>query len=94
MLADSASVSNKLNLDFEITNYLVLFPDCVGMSLMALTRYKMSVLVFSWTAGVMYSTLFTMPYLLVANYHNKGVVSTMKVDEDYFGNISSSCSLH
>lgn len=47
----------------------------VGMALMALTRYKLSVLVFSWTAGVMYSTLFTMPYLLVANYHNKGVVS-------------------
>lgn len=46
-----------------------------GMSLMAMTRYKMSVIVFSWTAGVMYSTLFTMPYLLVANYHNKGVVS-------------------
>lgn len=47
---------------------------CVGMSLMALTRHKFSVIVFSWTAGVMYSTLFTMPYLLVANYHNKGVV--------------------
>lgn len=47
----------------------------LGMALMALTRYRLSVLVFSWTAGVMYSTLFTMPYLLVANYHNKGVVS-------------------
>lgn len=46
----------------------------VGMAMMALTRYKFSVIVFSWTAGVMYSTLFTMPYLLVANYHNKGVV--------------------
>lgn len=47
----------------------------VGMAFMAMTRYKLSVLVFSGTAGVMYSTLFTMPYLLVANYHNKGVVS-------------------
>lgn len=47
----------------------------VGMAMMALTRYRLSVLVFSWTAGVMYSTLFTLPYLLVANYHNKGVVS-------------------
>lgn len=28
--------------------------------------------------GVMYSTLFTMPYLLVAHYHAQGVVSLMK----------------
>lgn len=42
---------------------------------MALTRAKSSVIVFSWAAGVMYSTLFTMPYLLVAHYHSSGVVS-------------------
>lgn len=41
---------------------------------MALTRAKSSVIVFSWAAGVMYSTLFTMPYLLVAHYHSSGVV--------------------
>ena len=35
------------------------------MVCLALTRTKWAVLVFSWTAGVMYSTLFTMPYLLV-----------------------------
>lgn len=44
----------------------------LGMLLMALTRHKYSVIIFSWTAGVMYSTLFTMPYLLIANYHSKG----------------------
>ncbi|XP_055385034.1 proton-associated sugar transporter A [Condylostylus longicornis] len=44
-----------------------------GMVLMAFTRSKFSVIIFSWTAGVMYSTLFTMPYLLVARYHSKGV---------------------
>ncbi|XP_053963320.1 proton-associated sugar transporter A [Anastrepha ludens] len=44
----------------------------VGMTLMALTRAKASVIIFSWTAGVMYSTLFTMPYLLVAHYHSMG----------------------
>lgn len=43
--------------------------------MMALTRHKIGVLVFSWGAGVMYSTLFTMPYLLVAHYHAQGVVS-------------------
>ncbi|XP_034475477.1 proton-associated sugar transporter A [Drosophila innubila] len=50
---------------------------CVGMTLMALTRAKFSVILFSWTAGVMYSTLFTMPYLLVAHYHS---VDTFEVD--------------
>ncbi|XP_064212373.1 proton-associated sugar transporter A isoform X1 [Tribolium castaneum] len=43
-----------------------------GMFLMALTKHKVGVIVFSWTAGVMYSTLFTMPYLLVAHYHASG----------------------
>lgn len=46
-----------------------------SMTLMALTRHKVGVIVFSWGAGVMYSTLFTMPYLLVAHYHSNGVVS-------------------
>jgi len=41
----------------------------IGMIMMAITRSKWGVLVFSWSAGVMYSTLFTMPYLLVAHYH-------------------------
>nr|NP_001303415.1 loss of visual transmission [Drosophila melanogaster]ALI30498.1 loss of visual transmission [Drosophila melanogaster] len=52
---------------------------CIGMALMALTRAKLSVIVFSWTAGIMYSTLFTMPYLLVAHYHN---VSTFELDNN------------
>ncbi|XP_018392857.1 PREDICTED: proton-associated sugar transporter A [Cyphomyrmex costatus] len=42
----------------------------VGMLLMALTKHPAGVILFSWTAGVMYSTLFTMPYLLVAHYHS------------------------
>merc|ERR1712156_1324617 len=42
---------------------------CWGMVAMAVTRSKWGVLVFSWSAGIMYSTLFTMPYLLVAHYH-------------------------
>lgn len=46
---------------------------------MALSRAKFSVIVFSWTAGVMYSTLFTMPYLLVAHYHSMGTVSKNKL---------------
>ncbi|XP_061399441.1 proton-associated sugar transporter A [Musca vetustissima] len=45
---------------------------CCGMMLMAMTRAKASVIIFSWAAGVMYSTLFTMPYLLIAHYHAMG----------------------
>ncbi|XP_025423746.1 proton-associated sugar transporter A [Sipha flava] len=41
-----------------------------GMFLMAVTRHKFSVIFFSWSAGVMYSTMFTMPYLLIAHYHS------------------------
>ena len=46
----------------------------IGMICMAATRHKVGVIIFSWTAGVMYSTLFTMPYLLVAHYHASQVV--------------------
>lgn len=53
----------------------LLFYSC-GMCLMALTKAPASVIIFSWCAGVMYSTLFTMPYLLVAHYHSEGIVRT------------------
>lgn len=48
---------------------------CCGMALMAFTKNRIGVIVFSLVAGVMYSTLFTMPYLLVAHYHAQGTVS-------------------
>lgn len=41
----------------------------VGMVCMAISRHPAGVIIFSWTAGIMYATLFTMPYLLVARYH-------------------------
>ncbi|KAI8434019.1 hypothetical protein MSG28_012170 [Choristoneura fumiferana] len=43
------------------------------MFLLCVIRARAAVLLFSWTAGVMYSTLFTMPYLLVAHYHATGM---------------------
>ncbi|GAB0087533.1 proton-associated sugar transporter A [Sergentomyia squamirostris] len=49
----------------------LLFYSC-GMTLMALTKHRIGVILFSWTAGVMYSTLFTMPYLLISHYHTQG----------------------
>lgn len=45
-----------------------------GMFLMAVTKHPVGVITFSWTAGVMYSTLFTMPYLILAHYHSTGTV--------------------
>ncbi|GBP09881.1 hypothetical protein EVAR_92432_1 [Eumeta japonica] len=45
-----------------------------GMFALCAARAKAAVILFSWTAGVMYSTLFTMPYLLVAHYHATGML--------------------
>ncbi|XP_050692298.1 membrane-associated transporter protein-like isoform X2 [Eriocheir sinensis] len=46
----------------------------VGMLFMAVFRHPAAVIIFSCCAGVMYSTLFTMPYLLVAHYHASGMI--------------------
>jgi len=53
----------------------------LGMVCLALTRSKWGVIVFSLTAGVMYSTLFTMPYLLVAHYHE---TDTIQCEDSWF----------
>merc|ERR1712038_1047428 len=54
---------------------------CIGMIFMAWTRTKWGVLLFSWSAGVMYSTLFTMPYLIVAHYHE---TNTIQCEDSWF----------
>lgn len=55
---------------------------CCGMTLMALAKHRAGVIIFSWTAGVMYSTLFTMPYLLVAHYHSEGIFEVVAEGEE------------
>ncbi|XP_058445608.1 proton-associated sugar transporter A-like [Malaya genurostris] len=55
---------------------------CAGMTLMSLTKHRVGVIIFSWTAGVMYSTLFTMPYLLVAHYHSEGIFTVNTSEDD------------
>uniref|UniRef100_A0A1B6D576 Proton-associated sugar transporter A n=1 Tax=Clastoptera arizonana TaxID=38151 RepID=A0A1B6D576_9HEMI len=57
----------------------------IGMFLMAALKHKISVIVFSWTAGVMYSTLFTMPYLLIANYHATNIFEVNEKGERLSG---------
>ena len=53
--------------------------DSLGMLMLAITKHHVAVILFSATAGVMYSTLFTMPYLLVAHYHETGIVSNILI---------------
>ncbi|CAB4066598.1 SLC45A1_2_4 [Lepeophtheirus salmonis] len=54
----------------------------LGMVFMALSRSKWGVLIFSWSAGVMYSTLFTIPYLLVAHYHETNTYEAADMGKD------------
>uniref|UniRef100_A0A8D9E3H4 Membrane-associated transporter protein n=1 Tax=Cacopsylla melanoneura TaxID=428564 RepID=A0A8D9E3H4_9HEMI len=66
-----STIIDKLIKRFRAKNVYVggLLFYSTGMMLMAVTKSKIGVIVFSWCAGVMYSTLFTMPYLIVAHYH-------------------------
>ena len=41
----------------------------IGMLLMGYVRNRFGVIVFSAVAGILYSTLFTIPYLLISQYH-------------------------
>ena len=43
----------------------------LAMALLGKFPTKIGVVVFSTTAGVVYSTLFTIPFMLVAQYHSK-----------------------
>ena len=52
---------------------------CVSMALLAIVRAPWAAFLFSATAGMEYSTLFTLPFILVANYH-----STDTVRRDWF----------
>ncbi|CAF1123136.1 unnamed protein product [Adineta steineri] len=41
----------------------------IGMLLMGYVKHRIGVIVLSAVAGILYSTLFTIPYLLIAKYH-------------------------
>lgn len=44
----------------------------LGMTILAAYPSKLGVLLLSITAGIVYATLFTIPFLLIAQYHAKG----------------------
>lgn len=46
----------------------------IGMFLMGVFRHRLGVIVLSAVAGILYSTLFTIPYLLISKYHTLNVV--------------------
>ncbi|XP_033730466.1 proton-associated sugar transporter A-like [Pecten maximus] len=56
-----------------------------GMIIMAITRHRIAAVLLSPSAGIMYATLFTMPYLLLANYHTNSQFSTNSMDKTVRG---------
>jgi len=46
----------------------------IGMLLMGYIRHRIGVIVLSAVAGILYSTLFTIPYLLISKYHASNTV--------------------
>ena len=51
----------------------------ISMFLLAITKTKFSALLISPAAGIMYSSLFTIPYMIVANYHQNKKSSNEEV---------------
>ncbi|CAF0776556.1 unnamed protein product [Brachionus calyciflorus] len=43
----------------------------IGMLILAITKLKVMIPITSLTAGVMYSCLFTIPFILIAKYHTQ-----------------------
>uniref|UniRef100_A0A182QPZ3 Sucrose transporter n=1 Tax=Anopheles farauti TaxID=69004 RepID=A0A182QPZ3_9DIPT len=52
--------------------------DAIGMSCMAFFPNKVTVYVLSATGGLVYALLFTMPFLLLGQYHAKGTFKVTK----------------
>jgi hypothetical protein len=48
----------------------------IGMLLMGYLRNRIAVIVLSAVAGILYSTLFTIPYLLISKYHTSTTVNS------------------
>ncbi|XP_078661999.1 membrane-associated transporter protein-like isoform X1 [Branchiostoma floridae x Branchiostoma belcheri] len=51
---------------------------CCGMLAMGLIRQRWAVIVLSCAAGVLYATIFTIPFILVASYHSQGLFDQIR----------------
>lgn len=65
----------------------------IGMLILGLWPTKWGVLVFSTSAGILYGTLFTMPFILVANYHAKNCVCNNSLSISVSPSLTVSLSL-
>ncbi|CAM4887396.1 unnamed protein product [Rotaria socialis] len=55
----------------------------VGMLLMGYLRHRVAVIILSAVAGILYSTLFTIPYLLISKYYTSNIFN----QSDTYGQI-------
>lgn len=55
----------------------------LGMLVLSVWPVKIVVIISSSAAGIMYATMFTMPYVMLASYHSKGCVSFLFFLEKY-----------
>ncbi|EDS37053.1 sucrose transport protein [Culex quinquefasciatus] len=63
--------------------------DATGMLMMALFPNKITVYVFSATGGIVYALLFTMPFLLLGQYHAKGQFKVSRSNGEAAGSTAS-----
>jgi solute carrier family 45 protein 1/2/4 len=54
----------------------------LGMAILGAYPSKIGVIAFSVTAGIVYATLFTIPFMLVAHYHGKGAFKVKPKEGD------------
>ena len=47
----------------------------LGMLLMGLVKEKFMIFIACPTVGIMYATMYSLPYLLISQYHSKNSVS-------------------
>ncbi|CAF1150488.1 unnamed protein product [Rotaria sp. Silwood1] len=52
----------------------------IGMLLMGYLRHRIAVIIFSAVAGILYSTLFTIPYLLISKYYTSNIFNQLNTD--------------
>lgn len=55
-----------------------------GMFLMGYFRHRVAVILLSAVSGILYSTLFTMPYLLISQYYASNTVSGSNCAATFF----------
>ncbi|XP_006815178.1 membrane-associated transporter protein-like [Saccoglossus kowalevskii] len=67
-----------------ITNILIY---SIGMAILAIARTPAAVIILSFTSGVMYATIFTMPFLILAYYHSSDTFEKVRAGERKAGRV-------